>query len=501
MGTTDPNHPTPATRDVALSKHALRTLRGSAAIRACERALVAASVSAGATLVLGCSGGPDSTALLLALWLLAPRQGFRVVVVCIDHGLRKEAATEAAQVAAVAARLGFCGRTVRVRLAKQASKQAAARTARYEALAAVATEVSADAVLVAHTLEDQAETVVLRFLGGAGLRGLSGMPPARPLSAENTTCQLVRPFLAVEKSALLALLEVAGPLVAPLPFHDPSNHDRSYRRAAIRHDVLPKLSALEPSLGPHLLALSDQLRADADLLDRLAKAEVSGVLVPDAPRLSDQIAAVSLSRLARLPQPLALRVLQQLIGRSLSSLHLHALQRLCSQPHGSQAIDLPMGLCAERRYGTLYLRKNQGPRPVRSSQPPPTAPTIDIRTWGTVSLGSARLRLVPMGPTEPLDVDGKTRVILTLPPPGLPLAVRHPRPGDRLRLPAGHRKLSDLLIDAKVPKSERAQRWVLTVSDQPVWLLGIRSGLAPMEAQALAPLRIFAELVAAPDQD
>ncbi len=500
MGTTDPNPGPPATRTAALSQPTLRMLRGSTVLRACERALASAAIRPGATLVLGCSGGPDSTALLVALWLLAPKSKWQVVVVCVDHGLRKDAAAEAAKVVELATRLGMQGRAVRVRLPKQASRQAAARTARYQALGAVAAEVSAAAVLVAHTLDDQAETVLMRLLGGAGLRGLSGMVTARPLPAKDVRCPLLRPLLSVEKAAISGFLQLAEPLLAPLPFHDPSNHDRSYRRAALRHDVLPHLAKLAPSLGPHLGALADQLRADADLLDQLAQAELPSVIQHDAPLLPGQIAAVSLTQLARLPQPLAVRVLQQLLGRTLAASHLQALQRLCSQPHGSQAITLPLGLSAERRYGTLYLCKDPPPRH-RLPSPPELAPsTLDLQTWGTYSLGSTCLHLRPAEPQDLLHVDGRAKVILTLPSPGWPLTLRHPRPGDRLRLPIGHRKLSDLLIDAKVPRSERAKLWVLSASDQPVWVLGIRAGLAETDTFAQPPLRIFAELVAKSSQ-
>lgn len=497
MGIPPPN-PTPTTPIdpplAALPPKRLHQLRQHPVVWQCEKALRAAGVSPGFKLVLGCSGGPDSTALMMVMWLLAPRHSWQVQVVCIDHGLRKEAKEEAAQVVAVAKRLGLPAQAVRVQVRKQASIQAAARTARYQALGAAAQTMQAQAVLTAHTLDDQAETVLLRLLGGAGLRGLAGIRAARPLSPELPGIRLLRPLLGIEKSALAALLELCLPLVSPLPVRDPSNFDRSYRRAAIRHDLIPALSQVSGAIQPNLARLAAQLRADADYLDGVAKSELPSVIDTDAPRLPGQIVALSLPKLHRLPQPIALRVLRLALDRPLASAPWQAVLRLAQTFHGSQSLDLPSGLAAERRYDTLYFC-HRLPAPPACFQP---SLPICLDGLGEHWFGGACVRLRTLLPSEQPSVDGQSRVILTLPAPGFPLGLRQVRPGDRLRLPAGHRKVSDLWTDLKVPKRERATLLVLTHNDQPLWLLGVRAGLAVEQDPRAPQIQLLAEYLPAP---
>ncbi len=494
MGTPPPNTVPCASTQTAQLLQLAHKLRQSPVVTHCEKALLGAGIRPGARLVLGCSGGPDSTALMVALWLLSPRHHWHVQVVSVDHGLRKEAAREAQQVVAVATQLGLSAQSVRVAVPRTASIQSAARTARYEALESVARKTHAQAVLTAHTLDDQAETVLLRLTGGAGLRGLGGIPKARPLSQSLPGCLLLRPLLAVEKTQVLALIDQAASVLAPLPLHDPSNDNRSFRRVAVRHELLPALSAIAPAQKTHLAQLADQLRADAELLDQLAATQLPGVLAVEVPKLPGQLAALSTTKLAALPRPLALRVLQQVIGRPLASVHWQAILQLASSQHGSQRVDLPHGLFAERRYETLYLRRHQ----------PDTAPIIDsaperaIGCAGEYSIGLGRVRLRVLAPNEHPAVDGKSQVLIRLVAPAFPLGLRRVRPGDRLRLPAGHRKVSDLWTDLKLPKDERAKLWVLTKNDQPLWLLGVRAGLCEDFNPALPQLQLFGEFVAEP---
>src|SRR6185295_1429713 len=142
-------------------------------VRAVRRSLVAAQLAGAEPLVVGCSGGPDSTALLLALCLL--REPRRLHVVAIDHGLRRESAAEAEAVRALAERLGAGAEIVAVKVGRGASRMALSREARYAALGEIARRIGARFVAVGHTRDDQAETVLMRLLGGAGLTGLSGM--------------------------------------------------------------------------------------------------------------------------------------------------------------------------------------------------------------------------------------------------------------------------------------------------------------------------------------
>ena len=187
-------------------------------------------------LLLAISGGPDSTALLVlaARWKKPRKRLPRLIAVTVDHGLRPEARGEAAAVKRLAQRLGVPHRTVRWTGGKPTTGlQERARAARYALLAEAARKTGARHVLTAHTLDDQAETVLFRMARGSGLTGLAAMAPVTPLG----DLFLVRPFLAVPKARLLATLAAEGIAFA----EDPSNRDPRFARVRLR-DVMPMLA-------------------------------------------------------------------------------------------------------------------------------------------------------------------------------------------------------------------------------------------------------------------
>jgi tRNA(Ile)-lysidine synthase len=233
-----------------------------------------------APVVVGCSGGADSVALLA----LAADAGLAPIAVHVDHALRAGSGGEAAAVGAVAARLGGEVRAVRAPVTAGPNLEARAREARYEALERARVELDAAVVLVGHTTDDQAETVLLNVLRGSAGSGLAGMAPRHG--------HVVRPLLGYRREQTRALCEALGLSVLT----DPMNDDRAFRRVAIRHDVLPMLSALaERDLVPVLARQADILRSESEYLDALATRAW-----PDADPPSARA-------LAELPLPLARR--------------------------------------------------------------------------------------------------------------------------------------------------------------------------------------------------
>jgi tRNA(Ile)-lysidine synthase len=209
-------------------------------------------------LVLAVSGGPDSTALMVlaARWRKRRRRAPALFAVTVDHGLRPEARREAAAVKRLAGQLGIAHRTVRWTGRKPATGvQTKAREARYRLLAAAARRAQATCVLTAHTVDDQAETVLIRMTRGSGLTGLAGMARIRSLMTATSPAPgtpkphrqarhdalaeifLVRPFLDVPKSRLVATLRAANVPCAD----DPSNHDPRFTRVRLR-DLMPMLA-------------------------------------------------------------------------------------------------------------------------------------------------------------------------------------------------------------------------------------------------------------------
>jgi tRNA(Ile)-lysidine synthase len=213
----------------------------AAPLSAAEAKALFAPLACVSALVLAVSGGPDSTALLMlmARWRSAFKRGPKLIAVTVDHGLRRASAGEARAVKRLARRLGVPHRTVRWKGKKPASGlQEAARAARYRLLAAAAKSARAGAIVTAHTLDDQAETVLLRMSRGSGLGGLCAMARSSPLPANGTReIMLVRPLLEVPKARLVATLARAKIEFAD----DASNRDPRFTRARLR-ELMPALA-------------------------------------------------------------------------------------------------------------------------------------------------------------------------------------------------------------------------------------------------------------------
>jgi tRNA(Ile)-lysidine synthase len=210
-----------------------------------------------APVVVACSGGPDSLGLLA----IAARAGLVPVAAYVDHGLRPDSARDGAVVHAAAAALGVRARSVVVRVLQGGNLEARARDARYRALETVRLEEHATAILVAHTADDQAETVLLNLVRGSGASGLAGMPARRGT--------VVRPLLGTRRAELHAYCDASG----LVPVDDPTNRDPAYRRNWVRHELLPSLAdGAQRDLVPVLTRQAAVLRAEADLLDELGDA-------------------------------------------------------------------------------------------------------------------------------------------------------------------------------------------------------------------------------------
>lgn len=207
-----------------------------------EATLLFGALSEFPALVLAVSGGPDSTALLwlAARWRNSLERAPKLVAVTVDHGLRKESAQEATAVKRLANKLKVEHRTLRWTGAKpKTGIQAAAREARYRLLSVAAHNAKAGHVVTAHTLDDQAETVLFRLLRGSGVSGLAGMSDASRVPVEEGRDLVVlRPLLATPKARLIATLDSAGVAYA----RDPSNSDPRFARPRLRRDLLPALS-------------------------------------------------------------------------------------------------------------------------------------------------------------------------------------------------------------------------------------------------------------------
>jgi len=215
----------------------------------------------GTRLVVAFSGGQDSTCLLHAL--AHAHRTLDLLAVHVDHGLRPDSAESAQRVSDAARTIGVRCEVVRVEVAKRGSVQQAARVARYAALAAAAQAHDAKAILVAHTADDQAETLLLNLLRGTGLLGLAGMR-----MDEVRAARLVRPLLDVSRSTTLAYCTHFGLLSTIV--EDASNQTRVYTRNRVRLDLLPLLREFNPAVHEVLSRMADLVAEDLEVLDALA---------------------------------------------------------------------------------------------------------------------------------------------------------------------------------------------------------------------------------------
>jgi tRNA(Ile)-lysidine synthase len=226
-----------------------------------------APLSPGDGVVVGFSGGPDSTALLLGLARLARGTPLTISAVHLDHGLDAGSTARAEAAARLAARIGVPLRTesrdVPALCRSGESLEVAARRVRYALLFAVRDEIGARFVATAHHRDDQAETVLLRLLFGSGLAGLAGIPPLAGA--------LVRPLLAAPRSALLAAVREAG----LEPVEDPTNDDLGLPRNRLRHRILPALSGADPEFPARLARLAARAAGAGRRIEAVADARLS----------------------------------------------------------------------------------------------------------------------------------------------------------------------------------------------------------------------------------
>jgi len=298
------------------------------------------------------SGGGDSLALLAATCFVAPRLGLRVGAVTVDHSLQEESAQRARAVAAAAARQGADPVSIwHLTVTGPGGPEGAARRLRYEALHCAARAARADAVLLAHTRDDQAETVLLGLGRGSGARSLSGMPAVNGL--------MRRPLLDLPRSLVREAAEASAATLGVAVWDDPHNADAAYARARVRHAALPTLEQqVGPGVAAALARTAALLRDDCDALDEWAERE-RGRLLRRGPDGTLDVDAVGLSCLPRAVRTRVLRLAALAAGAPAGDLrhgHVTTLDSLVMTDVAGSVADLP-GVQAHRAAGLLRLQR------------------------------------------------------------------------------------------------------------------------------------------------
>jgi tRNA(Ile)-lysidine synthase len=401
-----------------------------------EAARESGLVRPGEPLLVMVSGGGDSVALLD----IAHRLGASVRALHVNYGLREDADSDARFVSELAERLGVPLHTDRVTL-PEGNTQEQARDARY----ALAEQLAEGDYAAAHTASDQAETVLYRLAVSPGSRALHGMAPRRG--------RLVRPLLSVTRAEVRAYLRARG-----LEWReDPSNADRRFARARVRHDVLDALRELSPAAERTIAETARRLREEAEVLDHAVGEALERLGHPRAlpasgagPAIPSSGLAISLGALREEPPALQRLILRELAGdRPVPESILELGNR------GTKSVDLGGGLRAVAEYGTLRF--------TRAGDAEPPAP-VELTVPGRARFGDWELEAHLEGPGDVAVTDI-----------GSPVTVRSWRDGDRMR-PAGlggSKSLQDLFTDRKVPRALRRTLPVVEARGEIVWVAGV----------------------------
>lgn len=328
-------------------------------VRAARQAMLEAleDIEPGSTVVVACSGGADSMALVSTLAYVGPRSGWRTGAVLIDHGMQDGSAEVTARAAQACRDLGMhLVESRRIEVASGSGSggpEGAARRGRYQALNAVAGEIEADVVLLGHTLDDQAETVLLGLGRGSGARSLSGM--------RATIGAFRRPFLTLTREHTEEICRHEG-----IDFWvDPTNElsDASAPlRSQVRLRLLPLMEEiLGPGIAQTLARTGELLHQDAQALEELSAELLASAKVPNGANRGDDCVTLNLDVLAASPRAVRTRTLRAAAlaagapAGSVTYRHIVEIDRLVSDWHGQGPVYLPLGLTVSRERDTIVF--------------------------------------------------------------------------------------------------------------------------------------------------
>lgn len=421
-------------------------------------------IEPGDVVVVAVSGGADSVALLHLLRFLLVRWELRLVAAHYDHAMRTESTADADWVAGLCEAWGVP--LERERSRHELRSEAEARTARYRFLHDVADRHAADRLALAHHADDQAETVLFHAVRGTGLRGLAGIPERRG--------RIVRPLLPFRRADVMEYL-----LAARLSYRlDPTNLSGRYVRNRLRNEVIPRLESIVPGASRALARLAARARAEeaawesvlAGLEKELVVERSEGCIELARPLLLEYHAEVR-ARVLR-------RILRRL-GSVPDRAGTRSAVEFTTYGKSGAGIDLAGGVRVEREFDRIRIRRTT---PVES---PLRDRTLVIETpddgEGRVTIGGREYSVRWGRALEESNVDAA----ISLRPEAVrfPLEVRPWRPGDRIRLPYGTKKLKKVFGERRVRRTERARVPVLAeVDGRILWIVGVaRSAVAESE--------------------
>jgi tRNA(Ile)-lysidine synthase len=431
----------------------------------------------GDRLIIAVSGGPDSTALLAVLAEIAPGRQLGIEAAHLNHQLRgEESSRDEGRARELCGRLGIPLHVARHEGASwTANIEEQARSARYAFLLRTAVERGCRWVATGHTLDDRAETTLMRLIRGSGVAGVSGIMPVRPDG-------VIRPLIDCARTEVLAYLQSRQLTWC----EDSMNHDPRFLRARMRHELFPILRTMNPKVLQALGRFADDAADDTAVIDRLTQEALGSRRGADG--------SLDVSGLRDLPGAIRGHLLRRWLAaqrghlKGLAHVHLRSVERLATRDDEARQVDLPGAGRVVREQALLRYRVGADASVEPIDRDVVAGEVIELCDgWSLAAdLVPAPMRVPPAEMNlwhfwaDADEVVG-------------PLRFRNVRRGDRIRPMGtrGHRKLQDVFVDAKIPRSLRWRLPVLETGDTLLWVPAvIRSNDALIGARCRVAWRI-----------
>lgn len=436
----------------------------------------------GGPIIVGVSGGPDS----LCLMELLRQAGYQIIVAHFNHQLRPESHTDATTVEHVAARLMIPsmvdGADVQAYAGSEGlSIEEAARHLRYGFLFRLAREHNAQAVAVGHTADDQVETVLMHFLRGSGLSGLKGMSYRSILRTFDPDIPLVRPLLDVSREETVVYCAANG----LRPRYDPSNDSLNFLRNRLRHLLIPNLESYNPKFREAIIRMTHSLKADHELVKEALELAWRDCVTD----LRNDLVAFDIALISKRPLGLQRNLVRQAIltllpGQDTSYAAVERATQFINDPARPSRVDLIGGLRLFREGECIFVCTPNADLPInRWPQMPESVDSIAVLVPGSVELSGGwklsceKWRLPALAREQSEKNEDQFQIWLDAEALPSSLELRARRAGDRfepLGMDGHSQKLSDFLVNEKMPRRAR-DRWPLLCSgDVVIWVPGYR---------------------------
>ena len=415
--------------------------------------------------VVGLSGGPDSTALAVILAQIAPSMGVRLTIAHFNHGLRGRESNEderSARQLAKKLNLSFISRKMdKAVVNKGLSPEDLYRRERYKFFDEVAKNNLATKIALGHNLQDQAETVLLHLLRGSGLEGLKGIMPLRD-------GKYIRPLIEISREEIIIFLKEAGIAYR----RDSSNENKLHLRNKIRLELLPYLrDEFNPRIDETLAQTAEILRDE----NKIIKECVDKVLKSTCIKKQKNKIILNIEYITMLPLAIRRRLLKELLEdfslqkNGITFLHINSIGNLLQNMESGRRLSLPFGIEARREYENLILERAR----VRTKR---LEYAYKVEIPGTIYLKERNLTIrLQLMKKSKIDFNVKNKDYFDLDKIQLPLVLRNRREGDWFQPlgMSGRQKIKSLFIDHKISQQKRDEIMLLADQGSVIWIEGM----------------------------